>query len=133
MLLIEDSPPDVILVRRTLEFHEVECDVEVLGDGQEACEFLDALNSSEATCPELLIVDLNLPKQSGLDVLRRVRDHPRCNAAKVMVLSSSGAQQDKDAAVRLGADIYIRKPTRLGEFLEIGATIKSFLKPRREM
>ena len=133
VVLIEDSAPDVILVRRALELHEVECDVEVLGDGEQAFEFLDALNSSEATCPELLIVDLNLPKQSGLDVLRRVRDNPKCNPAKVMVLSSSGAQQDKDAAARLGADIYIRKPTRLGDFLQLGATIKTFLKPRREM
>ncbi len=133
MVLIEDSAADVILVRRALELHQVECDVEVLEDGEQAFEFLDALNSSEATCPQLLIVDLNLPKHSGLDVLRRVQDNPKCNPAQVMVLSSSGAQDDKDAAVRLGADIYIRKPTRLSDFLQIGATIKTFLKPPREM
>lgn len=132
-MLIEDSAPDVILVRRALEWHEVECDVDVLVDGEQAIEFLDALDSSDATCPDLVILDLNLPKQSGLDVLRRFRSNSRCSLAQVMVLSSSGAQDDRDAVARLGADAYIRKPTRLNDYLQIGFTIKDFLTTRREI
>ncbi len=131
MVLIEDSSPDVILVRRALELHQVECDVQVLTDGEQAIEFLDLLD--DAPCPDLLILDLNLPKQSGFDVLRRFQSNTKCADAQVMVLSSSNAQGDRDTASRLGADIYIRKPTRLSDFLQIGATIKAYLQPQREV
>ena len=113
--------------------HQVECDVDVMEDGEQAIRFLDVLESSERPCPDLLILDLNLPKASGLDVLRRVRNNGRCNRTQVMILSSSGARDDRDSAFRLGADAYIQKPTRLSDFLQIGTVIKDFLKPHREM
>ncbi len=127
ILLAEDNPADAGLVRRALEEHGVEGELIVIEDGAKAIEFIQALDDQAAPCPNLAIVDLNLPKKPGREVLERMRLSDRCRHIPVVILSSSDAERDKADAVRLGASRYIRKPSNLDEFLNLGLIFKAAL------
>lgn len=127
ILLAEDNAGDVGLVREALQRHGVEGELVVVSDGEEAVHYIEALDTAIADCPDLALVDLNLPKRSGSEVLRAMRNSTRCRNTKVVILSSSDAEQDKATSQLLGADRYIRKPLRLHEFLSLGAIFKSLL------
>lgn len=119
--MIEDNPADARLVREALEEQALRCELIVLTDGERAIEFIQSLDEAEETlCPALVILDLNLPKKPGKEVLRHIRASVKCRHVTVAILSSSGNQKDKDDAASLGASRYLRKPTRLAEFLELG-------------
>jgi len=127
ILLVEDNAADVHLVRESLALHKIRNELAVLSDGATAVQYLDAVDSSAVTCPQLVILDLNLPKTTGREVLKRIRQSPRCAKIPVVILSSSGAQKDRDDAHTLGATHYIKKPSDLKEFLEVGAVFKALL------
>ena len=128
ILLAEDNPADAALVRKALEEHGVEGELLVIDDGEMAIEFIQALDADlSAACPGLAIIDLNLPKKPGREVLERMRLSQRCRHIPVMILSSSDAERDRADAARLGATRYIRKPSRLEEFLSLGAIFKAAL------
>jgi CheY-like chemotaxis protein len=110
-----------------LEEHGVEGELIVIADGEKAIEFIQALEDEAATCPDLAIVDLNLPKKPGREVLARMRLSERCRHIPVVVLSSSNAEQDKADAVRFGASRYLRKPSKLDDFLSLGLIFKAVL------
>jgi DNA-binding response OmpR family regulator len=112
-----------------LEEHEVTCEMNVIADGESAISYIEALDAMDVPCPVLVILDLNLPRRPGLHVLAAVRRTLRFSAVPVVVLSSSEAVQDKEAATRLGATGYLKKPTRLEEFLGLGAVFKSMIGP----
>ena len=124
---MEDNPADTGLVREALDEHGVECDLVVLGDGEKAIRYIQEFDTLPRECPDLLIVDLNLPKRSGREVLQTMRLSVKCRTAPVVVLSSSDAQRDKLDSARLGANRYIHKPLRLEEFLRLGAVFKAML------
>jgi CheY-like chemotaxis protein len=131
ILLVEDNSGDVILVREALMEHHITNELCVVTDGQKAIEFLDDLHSgSLPECPALLILDLNLPRKTGREVLTHMRRIPRCDAIPVLVLSSSNAPADRQAAADLGANLYLRKPSDLVDFMQIGATIRQLLSIR---
>lgn len=113
------------LVREALLEHRVQGELLVIADGDSAIRFLQELDSSR--CPRLIIIDLNLPKVSGRDVLTYIRESRKCNFASRIVLSSSDAQQDRVDALQLGAHRYIRKPLHLAEFLSLGAVFKAII------
>jgi CheY-like chemotaxis protein len=125
--LIEDNPGDVLLVREALEEYSIRCDVSVIANGERAIDFIDSVDAGEARCPDLVILDLNLPRKPGTDVLRHMRQSPRCNHIPIVVLTSSNSQKDRDDTARLGASRYIRKPSRLDEFIRLGAVFKEML------
>ena len=127
ILLVEDNAGDVALVRQALKLHSVDCELVVQTDGEKAVHFIDEVDSGGASCPGLIILDLNLPKRPGRDVLKRIRESPRCGGAHVIILSSSDATQDRVEATALGADRYIRKPSKLDDFMQIGAVVQSLL------
>jgi chemotaxis family two-component system response regulator Rcp1 len=127
ILLVEDNPADAGLVREALEEHQTEAELMVLSDGESAINFIEHLDASREACPDLIIVDMNLPKRSGREVLAAIRQSEECRDAQVVILNSSDAEQDRNDASRLGASLYIRKPTRLAEFLDLGAVFKSML------
>ena len=110
-----------------LEEHGVEGELIVLTDGEKAIQFIRALDAQPVDCPDLAIVDLNLPKKPGREVLECIRLSARCRHVPVVILSSSDAQQDRADAVRLGATRYIRKPSELDEFLKLGVIFKAVL------
>jgi two-component system, chemotaxis family, response regulator Rcp1 len=131
ILLVEDNSADVGLVREALEEHGVDCELLVIGDGDKAIRFIQALDTEPAVCPDLFIVDLNLPKRPGRDVLQSMRQNAKCKGATVVILSSSDALRDRTEALELGASRYIRKPLRLEEFLALGAVFKQMLEASR--
>lgn len=128
VLVVEDNPGDVFLIEEALREHEVDCELEVVDDGGKAREYFSRIERGEGRVPDLVLLDLNLPKIPGLDVLRRIRHIPACRAVPIVVVSSSEAPRDRQEAHELGADNYIRKPSMLDEYLALGGVIKSMLK-----
>jgi DNA-binding response OmpR family regulator len=127
ILVVEDNPADAGLIRRALEEHGVNGTLFVLADGEKAIQFIHALDVKDSPCPGLAIIDLNLPKKSGREVLECIRQSANCHGAPVVILSSSDTHQDKAEAMRLGASRYLRKPSSLAEFMSLGAIFKATL------
>lgn len=127
IVLVEDNPADVLLLREALASNEVNPRLYVARDGEEGIRLVEAVDEGRIPCPDLIVVDLNLPRKSGFEVLQRVRSSWRCGEKPVVILSSSFAPTDRESASRLGATSYIRKPSSLGEFLSIGGTLKGML------
>jgi len=127
ILLVEDNPGDATLVRTALEHHEVEGEVILLTDGEKAIGYVEAVDTEDVPCPDLIIIDLNLPKKSGHEVLQRMRLSAKCSQVPILILSSSDAASDRLHAARLGASLYISKPLRLDEFMKLGAIFKEKL------
>jgi CheY-like chemotaxis protein len=127
ILVVEDNPGDVRLIREALEQHCVQCDLLVLSDGAKAIAWLDQLDASDARCPALVVLDLNLPRRNGREVLKRIRAGSRCAAMPVVILTSSAAEEDMQETAALGASRYIRKPLDLEEFMKVGSVLKQFL------
>jgi len=124
VLLVEDNPADARLVREALEEHGVSGELILIGDGESAILYIKSLDGGSEQCPALAIVDLNLPKRSGGEVVAAIRCSERCAAVPVVVLSSSDNSADQAEAERRGASRYIRKPSRLQEFLSLGRVFK---------
>jgi CheY-like chemotaxis protein len=127
ILLIEDNPADANLVQEALLEHGVHCNLIHIKDGEEGVRFVNRLDRGEAPCPDLVILDLNLPRQPGSAVLERMRASSSCAHVPVVVLTSSNNQKDRDQAAKLGASLYIRKPSQLTELLKLGALFKQIL------
>lgn len=97
-------------------------------DGEKAVDYIRSLDGEPfIDCPDLVIIDLNLPRKSGREVLETMRRSERCRHVPVVILSSSDAQEDKADAARLGASRYIRKPSRLEDFLRLGEIFKEII------
>jgi two-component system, chemotaxis family, response regulator Rcp1 len=128
ILLIEDNPGDVLLVREALREHGVTAPLFVITDGEKAVEFIESLGKDgDRPCPALVLLDLNLPKRTGHDVLSRMREMKRCEHTPVVILSSSDAPADRRAAAAFDISRYIRKPSTLDEFMMIGGVIRQLL------
>jgi two-component system, chemotaxis family, response regulator Rcp1 len=128
-VLVEDNRADVELLRYALEAAEIVAELHVLTDGDQAYKYIEEVLIGKAKCPVLFILDLNLPKKSGHDVLQRLRETKVCKTVPVVVFSSSAAEQDKLMSVSLGASKYITKPSDLEEFLRVGQLLKPFIEP----
>jgi chemotaxis family two-component system response regulator Rcp1 len=127
IMLVEDNPADVTLLSEALASQEVDSRLFVAHDGDEGIRILDAIDESRIPCPDLIVLDLNLPRRSGFSVLEHVRSSRKCNRKPVVVFSSSDAEEDREHARRLGASYYIRKPSTLKELMSIGAVLKKIL------
>jgi two-component system response regulator len=114
ILLIEDNPSDVELTRRALEKSRIANEMVVAEDGEAALEYLGREGASEL--PAIALLDLNLPKLSGLEVLRRIRADARTRRMPVVILTSSKEEQDLAAGYDLGVNSYIRKPVDFKQF-----------------
>jgi len=110
-----------------LEEHGVFCEVILIWDGERAVAFIQDLEMADARCPDLVILDLNLPRVPGYDVLRRMRASARCGHVPVAILTSSTDRKDRESAAQLGANRYLSKPLHLAEFIALGATFKEML------
>jgi DNA-binding response OmpR family regulator len=119
LLIAEDNPADVLIIRHALRQKPVDFDVHVVQDGEEAVRYLDAMEGQLGCGIDLLILDLNLPRKTGLEVLERLKSS-KCSGAKVLILSSSNSPEDRAASYRLGAARYFRKPANLDDFMKIG-------------
>jgi two-component system, chemotaxis family, response regulator Rcp1 len=127
ILLIEDNPADVELVREALLEHSVQCDLALVTNGETALAFIDAIELGEVRCPDLIIIDLRLPIIPGREVLRYLQATARCKHLPVLVLSSSDSAKDRAETAALGATRYVQKPFRLVEYLQLGIVFKQML------
>lgn len=114
ILLVEDNPDDEELTLRALAKSNILNPVHVARDGVEALDFLRAANP----LPQVVLLDLKLPKLDGLEVLRAVRADPRTRRLPVVILTSSREEQDIASSYDLGANSYIRKPVDFTQFVE---------------
>ena len=131
ILLAEDNPGDVFLVRRALALHDLDVDLTVISDGQSALRFVDRADAGEAGCdPDLMLLDLNLPRVAGSRILERVQRSERLAGTPVVVVTSSDSQADRDTAARLGAMHFFHKPTDLAGFMQLGAIVRGLLHTR---
>ena len=127
IVMMEDNPADVLLVREALKENGLEVDLLVIPDGEAALDWVGGRSSQPGA--DLILLDLNLPRHHGIEVLQRIRLEPRLNGTPVAVFSSSDTDQDRSVARQLGADHFLLKPCSLDEFLEVGAGIKRILGP----
>jgi CheY-like chemotaxis protein len=123
ILLVEDNPRDVKFTIRAFEKAHISNPVHVVSDGVEALDFVFATgpysNRSNARRPDIILLDLNLPKKSGFEVLREIKDDRRTQHIPVIVLTASNRSADITECRRLGADNYILKPVDFRSFSEI--------------
>ncbi|HXF61977.1 MAG TPA: response regulator [Caldilineaceae bacterium] len=125
ILLVEDNPMDVDLTRRALIRRKLANELLVARDGEEALQFIPRWEAGELA-PVVILLDLKLPKVSGLEVLRRFKGHPRFAAIPVVVLTSSSEDIDVRSAYELGANSYIVKPVDFDKFLDVAAQIELY-------
>lgn len=125
ILLAEDNPGDVRLFREALNSLALSFELIVAEDGQKAIAIIKDTAGPHAL--DLIVLDVNLPRHTGDEVLRQVRAEPSLGNIPVIVMTSSEAPADKAAATWLGADLYIRKPSDLEELLEVAKVIEKVL------
>lgn len=126
ILLAEDNPADVYLIQEALKEHGVGCTLKMASDGKDVLMLLEAAGSSRT--PDLIILDLNLPRHDGIEILQKVRGTKATAKIPVVVLTSSDSPRDRMTASGLGATRYVRKPSNLDQFLQLGAMFKQLLK-----
>jgi CheY-like chemotaxis protein len=128
ILLVEDSSADAYLVRESLSKHLQEFVLQVVSDGEKAFKLIEAADlDASIPCPSLMLLDLNLPKRSGQEILLRFRKSPRCGHVPVVILTSSDSPADRAETAKLGATAYFRKPPDLEEFMQIGRVVERVL------
>jgi CheY-like chemotaxis protein len=125
LLVIEDNPADVDLLRRALTGAGLHCELTVIDDGAEALALFQPGNATPA--PDLAVIDLNLPKHGGIEIIERMRANPTYAQVPVVVLSSSSSPRDRAKMQKFDVKRYIVKPADLEEFLNIGWQIKELL------
>jgi two-component system response regulator len=122
ILLVEDNPDDVELTLRALKMNNIKNDVKVAYDGAEALDFLFGTGKYSGrdltAMPTVILLDLQLPKVGGLEVLRQIRADERTKLLPVVILTSSKQEQDLVTGYSLGANSYVRKPVDFNQFSE---------------
>src|SRR5688500_4217833 len=122
ILLVEDNPDDEALTLRAFHRNNIRNPVVCVGDGQEALDWLFGEGAyrgrSPAERPAVVLLDLKLPKVDGMEVLRRVREHPQTKLTPIVILTSSKEDRDRLEGYSLGANSYIQKPVDFEQFVE---------------
>jgi len=130
ILLAEDNSADVYLIREALKAHGVQSTVRLASDGEDVLRIVSPQDPTSAD-PDpdlgLIILDLNLPRHDGIEILERLRENAKLAHVPVVVLTSSDSPRDRLIATSLGAARYLRKPSSLDQFLSLGAVFKELL------
>jgi chemotaxis family two-component system response regulator Rcp1 len=130
ILLVEDNPADIKITQRALRESSTPVELIVVRDGQEAIDYLlrqgEYQNDPQWRCPDLILLDLNMPRMNGQEVLKRVRATPELRAVPVIVLTTSRRAEDIEEMYAAGANTYIEKPREFQHFVQVLQTIKSY-------
>ncbi|HCA25010.1 MAG TPA: two-component system response regulator [Pseudomonas sp.] len=127
ILLVEDNPDDIALMLHALNDNRIANPVVVAEDGEQALQTLFGTNEqAESGAPALILLDLNLPKRNGLEVLRELRSHPDTRLVPVVILTSSLEPSDRLNAYQAGANSYLRKPVDFDEFVHVAQQVGSY-------
>jgi CheY-like chemotaxis protein len=133
ILLAEDNPADVYLLREALDrTEERHIELIVARDGEQAMTYVAGKSALPASALDLVVLDLNLPKSDGSEILRAIRRDDRMDSVPVVILTTSDSPQDRAEAERLGADRYITKPCDLDAFLSLGVELLSHVGRRHK-
>jgi CheY-like chemotaxis protein len=125
LLLVEDSPADVYLVREAMRREGLKVHWDIADDGEWAIRMIDEVDSNASTpCPDVMLLDLNVPRCTGDEVLERTRKSPRLAHTPVVIMTSSESLDDRDRLMKLGATEYFRKPSNLREFMKLGRLVR---------
>ncbi len=128
ILIVEDNKADVFLIREALNEAKIDAELIVMPDGEKAIRYFDETDASDAEpCPALVILDINLPRKPGDEVLRRMRQTRKCSDTRVIVVTSSNSPQDREQMANLGANEYFCKCSDFHEFMKLGGVIKNLL------
>ena len=131
LLVAEDNLPDAIIVREAIKKEKLPVEVFIAADGEKALEFFQRAESdATAPAPSALLLDLNLPKVDGFEVLRAIRASRQFKELPILIVTSSDSPSDRSEAARLGAG-YFRKPVTYAEFLKIGVSIRELLRENK--
>jgi chemotaxis family two-component system response regulator Rcp1 len=128
ILIAEDSKSDVYLIRQALKKSGIDAQIHVTDDGEKTVTFFEQADADpEAPCPDIVLLDINMPRYKAADVMRRLRASARCNNALVLIVTSSDSQRDRDEMDALGANGYFRKPSEFLEFMKLGPLVQDLL------
>ncbi len=126
-LLVEDNPGDVRLTQEALKSHKVKNNLHVVTDGKEAMDFLRRQGKyKDAPRPDIILLDLNLPKKDGREVLAEIKSDSNLKTIPVVIISSSEAEQDIIKSYDLNANCYVTKPVDLDQFIKVVQSINDF-------
>ena len=125
ILLVEDNPMDLDLTLRAFSKKKFSNQVHVARDGEEALAFIQRWEAGEAV-PAVILLDINLPKINGLEVLRQLKAHERYRRIPVVILTSSREDKDLNTAYDLGVNSYIEKPVSFNKFMEVAEQIELY-------
>lgn len=128
IILAEDNGGDTFLIQEALQQHNLTPQLKTVDNGESMILLIDEFDKEDSpACPDLILLDLNLPKRSGDEVLKHLRKSSRCPSTPVIVMTSSDSQEDRERATGLGVSAYFRKPSDLDGFMEIGLLIRQVL------
>jgi CheY-like chemotaxis protein len=127
VVLVEDRLEDELLVREALAPRFPNADITVLRDGEQMMRWIDMIESEYAPCPDVILLDLNLPRFRGEQVLERLRGTNRCGPIPVVIVTSSDNPMDRAAAANLDASRYFRKPQDYDAFMKLGDVVYDVL------
>ncbi len=134
ILLCEDNDADILLVRYALSTHQIEHELHLATDGDQAIEFVKGIGKpSGPPCPDIFLLDLNLPKAHGIEVLRECRKQPQSSQTPVIVMSSSDIIREKSTMEALGVSYYFRKPSDFEDFMKLGTVVLEILTNARHV
>ena len=129
ILIAEDNPADVFLIRQALKHHDVDCDIRVIADGQEVINFITSLEADGAAgWPDAVVLDMHLPKRTGDEVLNRLRASSWGRQTPAVMLSGSDSPRDREGAEVFHVHFF-QKSSSLSEFFELGAVLKRLIEP----
>jgi len=126
--IAEDNPADVYLIEEALRREGFAYSLQIADNGEDMLNKIAALDQNPSDgAPDLFMIDLNLPRRSGADILARIRRSSACGKVPVIIITSSDSPEDRSRARELGASYYFRKPPDLDRFLTIGGIVGRFL------
>jgi len=129
LLVVEDNEADIFLIQEAIAAVSLPVTVHVVRNGDQAIRFFDQADSAaDAPCPALVLLDINLPRTSGYEVLKHLRNSARCNKAHVIAVSTSDAESDRRKMAELGANGYFRKPSEYADFMKLGNIVETVLR-----
>lgn len=132
ILLVEDNPIDVDLTIRAFKKNNLGNEIKVARDGEEALNWMQKWDEGEPT-PIVILLDLNLPRYNGLEVLKELKSHELYKTIPVIILTTSAESKDIQTAYKLGANSYIVKPVELDKFIEVAAQIDLYWRVYNEL
>ncbi len=122
ILIIDDNPTDALLIKEAFAISEINSEIHIVDDSCRALQFI----KEQTSLPSIILLDLNMPKKSGLEVLIELRSYPKSSFIPVIIFTSSDAPEDVKAAYEHGSNAYVRKPGDFESYIRIARSIRDF-------